>query len=143
MGSVTEFGGFPVALDERSTAPMTRRKQTPRRDPIERFVDAAVAEAQAMDKNDSKTANRIHERDLVPALREVVASGPEQIQRVVDLVDHAEASVAHTAAVFALRYDAPRAERALERLIEHPALHIGFSAEWCLREWREGSLEFA
>lgn len=121
---------------------MTRRKQMPR-EPVERFVEASIAWTNAMDKGDSKTANRIHDRDLVPSLREVMTAGPEQVQRIVDLVDHPDPGVAHMAAVFALRHDAPRAESALERLMGDPSWHLSFSAEWCLREWREGSLEFA
>ncbi len=122
---------------------MKGRKQSEPSDPVSRVVRAALAWGQAMDKNDSRAANRIHDRDLVPGLRAVMAAGPDCIQRLVDLVDDPNPSVAHISALFALRFDAQRAEKALKRLSNHPSLHIGFSAEWGLKDWKKGKLELA
>ncbi len=111
--------------------------------PAARFERAALAWAEADRRSDSKRANKIHDRELVPALTASVAAGEVEIGRVSDLMDHPDPGVALWAATFALRYFPGRAERVMRRLSEDPSLSIGFSAEVTLKEWKAGRLEVA
>lgn len=111
--------------------------------PAARFLAAAIEWGRAQSEGDTRRANKVHDRDLIPALREVAITGGEEIESVVELADHVNPSVGLWAATFALRYETARGEAALTRLTHLPSLSIGFSAEVTLKEWRAGRLEVA
>ncbi len=108
--------------------------------PSERYLRAAEKWAVAQEASNTRAANRVHDRELIPALK-AASQDAEEVERIVARVENANPGVRLWAACFALRHNRVKAERALARLSKLPNLWAGFSAELTLREWKKGTLE--
>ena len=109
-------------------------------DLIEKFAQAAIQEADAAQKGNSKDADKYGRkmRELAIKLYET-----DRISELEVLLNHDNLSVRGNAAIKLLPFSTEKAENVLEELAKNRGETICFVAEVTLKEWRKGNIKFS
>lgn len=106
---------------------------------VENFVKAAALYGEALDRNDSRSANKAH--DVVSLVyKEISNRGPEQIRLLRPLLASDNPWIRSAAATYLLRVDEKIAVSVLDEISKAPRA-LGMMAITILQLWRSGKLE--
>lgn len=109
-------------------------------DLIEKFTQAAIEEANATQKGNSREADKYGRkmRELAIKLYKTGRIGELEV-----LLNHDNLSVRGNAAIKLLPFYTEKAEAVLEELSKNLGESICFVAEITLKEWRKGNINFS
>ena len=99
------------------------------------YVDAIIANKQALSNADPKTANK-HYRMLVKSLHQLEAVGKRR-EALLRLLSHDIPDVRGVAAAHLIDIEPERAVHVLEELAQSGGV-VGFEAKMVLKLWRDG-----
>ena len=109
-----------------------------------KYIDAAILQKQSSINGDYKTANKQY--DVLKKIFDKIQGGHVSMDVLIELLEHENDIVKACAAanLLALNYEITKAEQELARIASvHSSDMIGFSAEMCLKIWKEqGYLKF-
>jgi len=104
---------------------------------IKTFEKEAISRYQALLKGDSRRANS-HFRKMHKAFLEILESGQEGQDALLQLIYSAEDAIALEASGYSLEYDPEESLKVLKRLSGLPG-YIGLCASQALKHWKAGT----
>ncbi|RKG59919.1 DUF2019 domain-containing protein [Corallococcus sp. AB011P] len=105
---------------------------------VQWYAEGSVVYGQSLDAADSRSANRAHDK-IVGAYQELRSRGATS--QLTPLLKSENETLRMHAAFHVLEFAPELGEPTLLWLAKRPGL-LGFRAEYVLKAWREGTLEF-
>ncbi|RKH90679.1 DUF2019 domain-containing protein [Corallococcus sp. AB045] len=105
---------------------------------VQWYAEGSIAYEQALDAADSRSANRAQDK-ITGAYRELRSRG--ETSQLLPLLQSENETVRTNVAVHALEFAPELGEPVLLWIAKRPGIN-GLAAEYALKAWREGTLEF-
>jgi uncharacterized protein DUF2019 len=105
---------------------------------VEELRKLSAEHGHALEASNARAANRRYD-PLVAIIQELRARGPESHRQLLKLLADPEPSTRRWTALAVLDFAPSEAEQVLEELSRTQRNTLGFSAEWALKQWREGT----
>lgn len=102
------------------------------------YAEGSVAYGQALEDADSRSANRANDK-IMGAYQEL--RGRDALSQLIPLLKSEDETLRMHVAAHGLEFAPELGEPTLLWLAKRPGL-LGFRAEYVLKAWREGTLEF-
>jgi hypothetical protein len=117
------------------------RRQCTDEELLQMLVARAVVNGEALDQLKPRKANAQF-NVMVGLSRELLRRGASVHPKILSMLENPNPHVKSWVAFLALEIDPPRGERALEEISRNyrHSLNLGFTAEFTLKQWREGKL---
>jgi hypothetical protein len=115
-------------------------KKLPLDELIEMTRTASAERWRAIEAGKPKDGNRMFDL-LVAIRRELRTRGMEAQRQLLRLLDEPDPGTRYWAAVSVLEFAPTEGERVLAEIAKIPDSLVGFSAEWALEKWKEGTLK--
>lgn len=104
---------------------------------VKTFENEAMSQHQALQWGDARRAN-LHFRKMHKAFLEILESGREGQEALLQLIYSTEDAVALQACAYSLEYDPKKSLKVLHRLSRLPGC-IGLGASQALKHWKAGT----